>query len=352
MAVGNRCGWIALLLACMTGAILQTQVQHPAKGVQVIPDAANRKVEILIDGQPFTEYIYPTTLKKPVLFPLRTAEGELVTRGFPPGPGERTDHPHHVGLWFNYGNVTGIDFWNNSDAIKPQDRAKMGTIVHRDVLAARSGDHKGELEVEADWLGPDGQPMLREHALYVYRGSQGLRSIDRITTLTARDRKIAFTDDKEGVLGLRVTHALELPGEKPETFTDAGGRETKVPAMESSAATGDYLTSEGKRGAAAWGTRARWCSLSGHLNKQPVTITILDHPRNPGFPTYWHARGYGLFAANPLGEKALSGGKEELNLTLDPGSSVTFRHRILILSDPASSEHAEKLYKEFVAEYQ
>ena len=351
MAVGNRCGWIAFLLAFMIGASMEAQVQHGAKGIQVIPDAANRKVEILIDGQSFTEYIYPTTLKKPVLFPLRTAEGELVTRGFPPGPGERTDHPHHVGLWFNYGNVSGVDFWNNSDAIKPQDRAKMGTIVHRDVISATSGDQKGELEVEADWLGPDNQPMLREHTRYVFRGSQGMRSIDRITTLTALDKKVAFTDDKEGVLGLRVTHALDLPSEKPETFTDASGRETKVSAMDSSAATGDYLTSEGKRGTAAWGTRGRWCSLSGHLNKQPVTITILDHPKNPGFPTYWHARGYGLFAANPLGEKALSGGKEELNFALNPGSSITFHHRIVILSEPASSEHAEKLYKEFVAEH-
>src|SRR5438105_3649082 len=167
MAVGNRCGWIAFLLAFMIGASMGAQVQHPAKVVQVIPDPANRKAAILIDGQPFTAYIYPTTLKKPVLFPLRTAEGNFVTRGFPPGPGERTDHPHHVGLWFNYGNVNGIDFWNNSDAIKPQDRGKMGTIVHRSVVTAKSGADKGELEVEADWLGPDSKPLLREHTVFV-----------------------------------------------------------------------------------------------------------------------------------------------------------------------------------------
>jgi len=153
------------------------------------------------------------------------------------------------------------------------------------------------------------------------------------------------------VLGLRVTHALELPSEKPETFTDASGRVTQVSATAGAVATGDYLTSEGKHGAAVWGTRGRWCSLSGRLGQQPVTITILDHPKNPGFPTYWHARGYGLFAANPLGMKVLSGGSEELNFALDPGRSVTFRHRVLILSEPASAEHAEKRYQEFVAEY-
>src|SRR6266704_2885052 len=153
------------LLAWMTvdGPKNQNRAQPSATGVQVVPASANRKVDVLIGGQPFTAYIYPITLKKPVLFPLRTAEGNYVTRGFPPGPGERTDHPHHVGLWFNYGNVNGIDFWNNSDAIKPQDQGKMGTIMHRGVIATKSGAEKGELEVEADWLDPDGKPLLREH---------------------------------------------------------------------------------------------------------------------------------------------------------------------------------------------
>ena len=107
-------------------------------GVQVMVKEAERRVDVLIGGQPFTSYIWPTTLKKPVLYPIRTAKGTLVTRGFPldPRPGERVDHPHHVGLWFNYGNVDGYDFWNNSDAIEPANRNKMGTIVHRAVTAA------------------------------------------------------------------------------------------------------------------------------------------------------------------------------------------------------------------------
>jgi hypothetical protein len=61
-----------------------------------------------------------------------------------------------------------------------------------------------------------------------------------------------------------------------------------------------------------------------------VTVAIFDHPSNPGYPAYWHARGYGLFAVNPLGRKVFSNGKEELNLTLQPGQSVTFRYRVLV----------------------
>ncbi len=97
------------------------------KGIRVIPNEEQRRVDITIDGEPFTSYIWPTELKKPVLFPLTAAGGIEVTRGYPlaPKPGERTDHPHHAGMWFNYGNVNGFDFWNNSDAIQPQARAKM-----------------------------------------------------------------------------------------------------------------------------------------------------------------------------------------------------------------------------------
>jgi hypothetical protein len=288
-----------------------------------------------------------------VLYPLRTANGTLITRGYPldPRPGERVDHPHHVGMWLNYENVNGIDFWNNSEAIKPQDAPKMGTIRQRSIIAAEGGPEEGKLEVEADWLTYSGKVLLQEHTRFVFRGGQDFRSVDRITTLRAQDEKVVFADAKDGMLGLRVVRALEMPSDKAEVFTDASGRATTVAKLDNTGVNGVYLTSEGKKGEAAWGTRGRWCNLSGKIGDEPVTITILDHPANPGFPTYWHARPYGLFAANPLGEKVFSNGKEELNLTLAPHQSVTFRYRILISSEIASPESTEAAYKAFVAAY-
>lgn len=328
------------------------QQQAGNERVRVAPNEAARRVDVLIDGQPFTSYIYPTRLKKPVLYPLRTAKGTLITRGFPlePRPGERVDHPHHVGLWFNYGSVNGIDFWNNSDAIKPADAPKMGTIRHRSVVASKSGAEQGELEAQMDWTNADGKPILRENTRFVFRGGPNFRSVDRITTLHALNDKVAFADDKEGVLGMRVTRVLEAPIDKPEIFTDASGRPTPVAKTDNTGVNGVYLSSEGKKGDAVWGTRGRWCILTGKVEQEPVTIAILDHPKNPGFPTYWHARGYGLFAANPLGQKVFSNGKEELNFSLAPNQAVTFRHRILILSEIASPETAEAAYRRFVAD--
>jgi hypothetical protein len=121
--------------------------------------------------------------------------------------------------------------------------------------------------------------------------------------------------------------------------------------MDNTGVNGTYLTSEGKKGDAAWGTRGRWCNLSGLVGSEPVTVTILDHPANPGFPTYWHARGYGLFAANPLGEKIFGEGKQSLNFSLAPNASVTFRYRILITSAIATAESTEAAYKDFISTY-
>jgi hypothetical protein len=307
--------------------------EQGAKGVQVVADEAHQRVDITIDGKPFTSYVWPAVLKKPVLFPLIAADGIDVVRGFPlaPRPGERVDHPHHAGIWFNYGNVDGFDFWNNSDAIKPADRGKMGTIHQQKIVSTSSGRDRGELVVESVWTTGSGQDILEQRTRYVFSWQNDERMIDEITTLHALDR-VVFHDDKEGLLGVRVARWLESADEKGGTFTDANGRPTEVQASNLPGATGVYLTSEGKQGEQAWGTRGRWCALTGNTAGRDVTIAIFDHPGNPNYPTYWHARGYGLFAANPLGQHIFDPKAPELNFTIGKNQNVTFTYRILLLS--------------------
>ena len=276
--------------------------------MQVVPDEAHRKVDVTVDGKPFTSYIWPTTLKKPVLYPLRSAKGTVVTRGFPldPHPGERADHPHHVGLWFNHGDVNGFDFWNNSDAIPAAQAPKMGTIVHQKVVEAKSGSGQGSLTVESEWKKPDGSTLLKERTEFVFRADGTSRTIDRVTTLTALGEKVVFNDNKEGVIGLRVARGLEQPTTQADTFLDANAKPAPAKVVDNTGVSGQYTSSEGLKGDAVWGTRGRWTMLTGTVDAEPVTLAILDHPGNPGFPTYWHARGYGLFAANPMGEKVFT----------------------------------------------
>ncbi len=327
-------------------------VAAAAPGVQVIANEAQRRVDITIDGQPFTSYLWPTTLKKPVLYPLITDEGITVTRGYPlePRPNERVDHPHHAGLWFNYGNVNGFDFWNNSDAIKPEDRAKMGTILQSKIVSTKSGRDRGELVVESVWVTGAGQQLLDQTTRYIFLRRKNARVIDQVITLKALDRAV-FNDDKEGVLGMRVAHWLESPDEKGGVFLDANGRPTKVDSTDTSGATGVYLTSEGVKGGAVWSTRGKWCALTGHTGDHTVTVAILDHPKNPGYPTYWHARGYGLFAANPLGRSIFDPKQPAFNFTMEKDQAVTFRYRVILLSGEAAPEKWNREAEQFAAEY-
>jgi hypothetical protein len=304
------------------------------KGVQVVADEAHQRVDITIDGKPFTSYIWPTSLKKPVLYPLITDQGITVTRGYPlePRPGERVDHPHHAGLWFNYGNVNGFDFWNNSDAIKPEGRAKMGSIFQKKIVSTKSGADRGELVVESVWITGENKEILKDTTKYVFTKRKDGRSIDQITTLGALD-EVVFNDDKEGVLGMRVAHWLESADEKGGIFMDANGKPTKVDAADTAGATGVYLTSEGVKGGAVWATRGRWCTLTGtNPEGHAVTIAIIDQSKNPGYPTYWHARGYGLFAANPLGRSIFDPKQPAFNYTIEKGNTATFRYRVILFS--------------------
>ena len=84
-------------VAALAGALLWNAVVAVGeKGVRVVADEAQRRVDITIDGQPFTSYLWPTSLKKPVLYPLVTDEGIPVTRGYPLDP--RRLQPLHRSL--------------------------------------------------------------------------------------------------------------------------------------------------------------------------------------------------------------------------------------------------------------
>ncbi len=336
-----------------TGAIAQTGKPR----IMLTANEAQKRVDVTVDGQSFTAYIYPgpAVLKKAVLYPIRSAGGHFITRGWPmdPRPGERVDHPHHVGLWFNYGDVNGHDFWNNSNDIAPGNKGPFGTILHTGIKSMKNGDDRADLVVTADWLDENSQPMLREKTTYVFRGRGNARSIDRITTLTAVGKDAVFKDNKEGLIGLRLARELEHPSTKAEVFTDASGVATKVPALNNTGVTGQYTSSEGVVGDAVWGTRGKWVNLSGTVDGEAMTVTLFDHPQNVGYPTYWHARGYGLFAANPLAPSIFTNGKAPaMDYTLPAGKSVTFRYRLVITSGPMVSGQTALQARQFDSEKQ
>jgi len=333
---------LMLIVGC-TAAVMAQQ------NVQVAQDAGTKTITVSIGGKLFTQFLFPDTLEKPVLYPINAANGTSVTRGYPlhPQPLDPTDHPHHIGLWLNFENVNGLDFWNNSFAIPAERKNKYGWIKTDRILETKSGS-VGVIAYHANWTNQANDVLLEENTRYEFSGNDQQRIIDRITTLTA-NTEVKFNDAKDGLLGLRVAHALEIPAKVDKKFTDDKGIVTVVKSNADDVANGNYVTSEGKVGDSAWSTRAVWCKMYGKMGNDSVSIVIIDHPKNPNYPTFWHARGYGLFAANPLGEKIFTNNKSEKNLTLQKGQSVTFRYRVVVANGKKtiSNKEIDELAKRF-----
>jgi hypothetical protein len=332
--MSNSLKWIAVPMLSFSAMLVNAQKPEKVKVVQVQNE---KKVDIIIGDKLFTSFLYPDSLEKPVLYPVSAGNGTVITRGFPinPKPYELTDHPHHLGIWFSFGNVNGLDFWNNSREIPEAEKKNYGWIKTEGVLEASDGK-TGTLAYRANWTNQANDVLLEELTRFEFIGTGSERTIDRKTTLTAVT-DVVFTDSKEGVYGMRLAHELQIPTVEDKKFTDDKGVVTIVKGKKDEIANGNYLTSEGKEGEGVWSTRAKWCKVYGKMGNDSVSIAIIDHPSNVNYPTYWHARGYGLFSANPLGEKIFTNGKIEKNLTLKAGESVTLRYRIVVDNNKKSS---------------
>jgi hypothetical protein len=235
----------------------------------------------------------------------------------------------------------------------PQERKEgYGRIVHQRILEATSGE-KGILQVELDWIAPDNanaKKLLTEHTSYIFMFREGVFMVDRHTRLTAAADQVVLTDNKEGMLAIRVDRAFEHPSESPVLLSDSKGFPAETKVVDNEGVTGWYRNSEGDEGPEAWGKNARWVSLSGIKDKQRCTMVLMDHPDNLNYPSCWHARGYGLFSINNLGRKAYNKKLDRFQLALKKGESLTFRHRFVSARGKLNDAQVEEIFQDFIKE--
>jgi len=278
---------------------------HRAGAEGIALDERPDRVVVAIDGQPFTEYRFAKDgLRRPVLFPLHGPHGVPLTRSWPVGPrlpGEPDDHPHHESLWFSHGDVNGHDFWT----CRRGERIEHAAFEH-------VGD--GRIVATARWLAPDGRVVCTDRRVLGF-STEGLdRIIDHEITITASEGPLVFGDTKEGTMAIRVRPELNLTRAK-------GGPP----------ASGHYVNAGGDHDAAVWGVASGWVDLSGTLDGKAVGISCFDHPKNLRHPTCWHARDYGLFAANPFGlHDFTKSPKGAGRFELAKAESLTLRHRWIL----------------------
>ncbi|MFM7243794.1 MAG: PmoA family protein [Planctomycetaceae bacterium] len=271
----------------------------------------DERVDVALDGAPFTSYVH-TGHRKPILFPVHGPGGTPMTRSWPvvgDVPGEAHDHPHHESIWFTHGLVNGVDFWTSHPGAGKPDRRAANRIEQVELLKAEGG-REGVIEARHRWVKADGRVVCTDTARLVFAGDARVRTIDYSITLHADHGAVTLGDTKEGAMGLRVPTPLQLK--------DLDG---------SKGAAGHCTNSEGQRDADAWGKAARWVDYWGPLGGRTVGVAVLDHPGNLRHPTRWHARDYGLVAANPFGLHDFTGApKGSGDHVIPAGESLTLRY--------------------------
>jgi hypothetical protein len=308
-------------------------------------DSAGQKVEIFVGEKLFACYIYPGNLEKQSLYPIHSASGKIITRGYPlnPRPFERADAPHQLGLWFNYGNINGLDFWNNSNLVSADQKSRYGSIKFGKILS--QNPKKGELKVYSDWVDITGNVLLNEETSYVFSGTSDRRTIIRTAVLSAI-QKVTFNESKEGMLAIRMDRIFEEPYKKPSKLIDADGIISEIPMVNNDGLNGLYHNANGVVGADVWGKRSPWVSLRAIKDGEIISITIFDNKNNPNYPAWWHTRGYGLFAVNSLGGREFDKKAAEVKIVLLPGQKLTFRYKIVVAGDLGDNE-INKIAREF-----
>jgi hypothetical protein len=279
------------------------------------------QVTVLVDGKLFTRYIEMSGAK-PILWPVVGPTGKEMTRGYPMRPVtefEKADHHHHRSLWFDHGDVNGISFWHEDGG--------NGKIVHREYLELASGPC-ATIRTSNDWIAPDGTRLCEDQRKMVFGADDQRRWIDFDVTVTASDQDIVFGDTKEGSFGIRVAGSMRVERE-------AGGK---------------IINSEGQTDAQAWGKPAKWVDYSGPVDGQQLGIAILNHPKSLRFPTYWHVRTYGLFAANPFGLHNFKGVDGNPGaLPLKKGESFSLYYRVILHKGDAQAANIEVAYDDYAA---
>jgi hypothetical protein len=283
-------------------------------------------ITVKLDGKLYTEY--RTDSRVPYLYPLVSASGAVLSRHWPmeKGLGEEEDHPHHRSFWLSHGAVNGHDFW--AWTTKDSDPK----IEHRGVKTAGPN----LFAVNLAWTAA-GKTHLTEERSYAFKQiDPETTSIDVTSRLTAADGDATFGDTKEGFCAIRVDRTLRLA---PPKGKDAAG------------AKGHIADSEGRKDGEAWGKKSKWVAFTGPDEKgEPAVIAMFDHPSNLRHPTTWHARDYGLLAANPFGIHDFEGKKDQPHLgdhVLKKGETLSFRYEVILHHGSLESAKLADRWAEF-----
>jgi hypothetical protein len=319
-------------LMVMAGLLFATATFSAGDVVQLV--RKGDRIDVIIEGKPFTTYYFSSDVAKPYFQPLRSAQGTVVTRDFIQGNTLPPEHlkdaslePHQRPMFFGHGNIDGIDFWG--EAVFPQysDDTVFGRATFRKLDEIRGGADSGALRAEFELAGPGGRVIADEIQSFIFGGDSSARWIDcEITLVANHGSDLTMGDTKEGTFGIRLAPELNSP---PGHMVNSAG-------------------AEGEK--AIWGKRADWVDYDGTVGGEQLGVAAFDSPRSFRHPTWWHARGYGLLAANPFGWREFyNDPAKDGSWTVQQGKELKFRYRVFIHHGDYQQAKVAEAYQEYAS---
>ena len=281
---------------------------------RIIP-AADKSLQILVDGQLRAAWHFPTDVPRPFLYPLNGPSGESVTRmGHPGAP----DHDHHRSVWFAHFKVDGYDFWSENGETQ---------IEQQQWYALEDGDEAARLAVALRWFAPDQTPLVDQDVIMELRplgkGETALEIQTRLRPAAGRELTV-LQKTNFGLLACRLS----------KTISQVFGR-------------GQLTADNGDQGEPALFAKPhRWVDYSG---ASPLYedgqarwfregLTYFDHPSNPGFPNTWHVRQDGWMCASPTMN-------DDIALTTD--APLTLRYLLYVHAGGYDEGAAQNMFDQF-----
>jgi len=310
-------------LATLLALLGLTAAYRASTAAEVQLERTTEGVRASIAGELFADYRVDLG-PKPILWPLVGPDGVELTRAHPMREvaGEKQDHIHQRSCWFTHGSVNGVDFWSEN----PGHGSIKSTSIELE-----SGPAGTILVTSNDWLGPDGQKICEDHRRIRFAADDERRFVDFDIRVQASAGSVTFGDTKEGSFGIRVPTAMDV-----DNKVNPGGK---------------IVNSEGQTDEAAWGKPAKWVDYSGIVAEKPMGIAIFNHPTSFRYPTHWHVRPYGLFAANPFGLHDYHGTTtSEGEHTIPAGAEMRLRYRVVLHRGAADAEQLESLFAAYADE--
>ncbi|REJ91891.1 MAG: hypothetical protein DWQ34_12755 [Planctomycetota bacterium] len=290
----------ARMLTILTITIVGAGVVFAAEPrLELSVDRADGRVAIACGDQILATYVYvDDEISRPYFCDVCTPAGVQVTRNHPPEEGDLLDHAtFHPGIWMAFGDLSGHDSWRLKAAVRHVEF----------VREPAAGDGVASFSVRNRYLTEDGDSTICEevcrYEIELLVDAWLLRWDSRFSS----DREFVFGDQEEMGLGARLATPIAENQAQGGLLTDAEGRTT----------AGEI-----------WSRQAAWCDYSGAIEGHRVGITIIPHPENFR-ASWWHARNYGFFAANPFGRNAFTR-KEKSRVVVAPGEEFRLRFGVVI----------------------